>query len=460
MRAVRSAVVLAGGAGVRFWPYSVIRQKAAFPIAGKAMVRRLVEELASLGIEQIVVVTGAGEGSVRAALHDCAARVKFVAQGTTAGSAIATLAGLAACELPALVVHGDCVTDRANLAALAAAWRVRDEPALALVQPLGREAPQDWLVAHVVGEQVTGFEGHPRQGSHRYAGAVVLDESALPALRDNPGVMTRVPVGGMPPPEAELVQSLQMLIDSGRPVGAVQTVGYHVDVDKPWQVLEANEAVIRAMVEQVEGDVIPAGSRIHDGAEVGGRLVLGKGCTVGNRVVLRGDVWLGDGATIDNGAILEGPAVVGAGAVVRDYALIGAASSLGPRGIYGHGAEFSGVALEKVHCYHYCEIWGVVGHAVDFGAATVCGNLRFDDGPTTWRINGRPEIPTIGANAAYFGDFCRTGVNAIIMPGRRIGTYAVVGAGVVLYDDLPDRQMVLLKQDLVTRPWGPERYGW
>ena len=46
------------------------------------------------------------------------------------------------------------------------------------------------------------------------------------------------------------------------------------------------------------------------------------------------------------------------------------------------------------------------------------------------------------------------------MPGRRIGVYSVVGPGVLLYDDLPDRTMVTAKQELVTRPWGPERYGW
>jgi bifunctional UDP-N-acetylglucosamine pyrophosphorylase/glucosamine-1-phosphate N-acetyltransferase len=200
--------------------------------------------------------------------------------------------------------------------------------------------------------------------------------------------------------------------------------------------------------------------QVHDGAEIHGKVIAGKQCVIGNRVVLRGDVWLGDGAQILNGAIVEGPAVIGAGTLVRDYCQIGGYSSLGPRGVYGHGAEFSGVALDIVHCCHYCEIWGVVGKAVDFGAATVCGNLRFDDGDTVWRIKGRPEAPRHASNAAYFGDFCRTGVNAIIMPGRRIGVYSVVGAGVVAYEDVPDRELVTLKQELVRRPWGPERYGW
>ena len=46
------------------------------------------------------------------------------------------------------------------------------------------------------------------------------------------------------------------------------------------------------------------------------------------------------------------------------------------------------------------------------------------------------------------------------MPGKRTGVYSVVGAGVVLYEDLPDREMVTVRQELERRPWGPEQYGW
>ncbi|RME53592.1 MAG: nucleotidyl transferase, partial [Caldilineae bacterium] len=235
---------------------------------------------------------------------------------------------------------------------------------------------------------------------------------------------------------------------------------YHVDVDKPWHILQANHLVIEEMRERLEEDHIHPSAKVHDGAEIQGRLVLGADAVIGNRVMVEGDLWLGPGASVTNGAILEGPAVIGRETQVQHYCLIGSHSSLGAQGVYSHGAEFSGVALERVYCYHYCEIWGVVGQAVDFGAATVCGNLRFDDGPTVWRVKGRRETPVFGANAAYFGDFCRTGVNAIIMPGRRIGVYACVGPGVLAYEDVPDRTLVTAEQTLRTRTWGPEQYGW
>ncbi|MBX3014902.1 MAG: NTP transferase domain-containing protein [Caldilineaceae bacterium] len=458
---IQHAIILAAGLGRRFWPYSTVRQKAAFPIANIPAVRRLVDTLTELGIHQIQVVVGHGEASVRAALHGCAAPVTFVRQPGLTGTASAVLAAATTLTDDFLVVAGDVVTDPQNIATLLQQFASEQPLAAALIQPLGNESPHDWLGAYPHEGQLQGVEGHTRRGCrHRLCGIYAFRAAALPYLRDNPGMMSQVPVGGMPPVEAEIAQSLQMMIDEKQPVNAVETVGYHIDLDKPWHIDLANETVINAMHSQLTESVIPASARIHDGAELHGRVVLGEGCEIGNRVVIRGDLWLGDQSRVTNGAILEGHTVIGKQTIVQNYCQIGSHTTLGNRSHYGHGAEFSGVALDTVYCYHYMEIWGVVGQAVDFGAATVCGNLRFDDRETTWRINGRPETPTQAANAAYFGDFCRTGVNAIIMPGRRIGVYSVVGPGVVLYDDLPDRTMVTVKQELVTRPWGPERYGW
>jgi bifunctional UDP-N-acetylglucosamine pyrophosphorylase/glucosamine-1-phosphate N-acetyltransferase len=115
--------------------------------------------------------------------------------------------------------------------------------------------------------------------------------------------------------------------------------------------------------------------------------------------------------------------------------------------------------MEGAYSYHYGEYWGVVGRNSDLGAATVCGTLRFDDQLTIHRVRNRREIPRTGANASYLGDYTRTGVNAILMPGVKVGAYSVVGAGVILNEDLPNNTLVYAKQELVTRPWGPERYG-
>jgi NDP-sugar pyrophosphorylase family protein len=455
-----TALILAAGPGTRFWPYNVVRNKAAFPIANTPLIRRLVDDLAGLGITRIVVVVGEREGSVRAALRGASGKIRFVRQPRPAGTADAALHGAGGVEGDLLILPGDIAVAPANLAALLERFQAERPLAAALIQPLAEESSLDWLVAFPEAGRLAGIEGHSRDGRHRLCGVYALRSDALPYLADNPGVMGRVPVGGMPPVEAEIAQSLQVMIDEGQTVAAVESVGYFVDVDKPWHILQANRQVINRLSMELEENRIHPTARIHDGAEISGRIVLGENAVIGNRVVVEGDFWLGAGASVTNGAILEGPVLVGAETAVRHYCQIGGHSSLGSRGVYSHGSEFSGVALETVYCYHYCEIAGVVGQAVDFGAATVCGNLRFDDRDTVWRVQGRAEVPTTGANLAYFGDFSRTGVNAIIMPGRRTGVYSVVGPGVILYDDLPDRTLVTAEQSLRTRSWGPEQYGW
>ena len=46
------------------------------------------------------------------------------------------------------------------------------------------------------------------------------------------------------------------------------------------------------------------------------------------------------------------------------------------------------------------------------------------------------------------------------MPGTKIGSYSVVGPGVILNEDVPSKTMIMAKQELVKKTWGPEKYGW
>jgi bifunctional UDP-N-acetylglucosamine pyrophosphorylase/glucosamine-1-phosphate N-acetyltransferase len=303
-------------------------------------------------------------------------------------------------------------------------------------------------------------QGHGRGGSYRLCGLYALRREALPVLERHPGLMTHVPVGGMPALEAELAESLATLADEGREVLAVVHDGYFVDLDKPWQILEANARVLADEGRRLTECRIAEGCQVSDDAEIHGHLVMAPGSQIGRRVVVHGNLWLGPGASVTNGAIVGGDTVIGADARVRDYSLVGSHSSLGARALLGHGAEFDGVLLDGAYLYHYCEIDGVLGAAVDIGAASVCGTLRFDDADTPHTIDGRREIPRHGANASFLGDYSRTGVNAILMPGVKVGAYSCVGPGVILYDDLPERRLILAKQELVVKEWGPEKYGW
>jgi len=230
---IETAVILAAGTGSKFWPYNIVRQKAAFPIANVPAVRRMAEALVALGIKRLAVVVGHGEASVRAALRGCAGEVTFVRQTSQTGTASAVLTAADTWHEDFLVVAGDVVTAQENLAALLTHFHAERPLAAVLIQPLDEESPHDWLGAYPEDGRLRGVEGHTRRGcEHRLCGIYALRAEALPYLRDNPGVMTQVPVGGMPPVEAELAQSLQMMIDEGQTVAAVETTGYFVDLER------------------------------------------------------------------------------------------------------------------------------------------------------------------------------------------------------------------------------------
>ncbi len=454
-------VLLAAGEGRKFWPYGEVRNKCAFPIGNVPVVRRLAEQFLAAGVEGLVVVVGVHTGSIRAALAGLEPHIQFVVQPRPAGTAEALAHALSLVgDTGCVVGYGDVLTTPETVAAIVSAARAGATPAAATVTPLGGERPGDWITADVRDGALRGFQGHGRGGSHRLGGLFALQPAAYAAVRANPGLMTHVPVGGMPAPEAELAESLARLTDDGLPVQAIPAHGFMADLDKPWHILQATRALLRDLEERTPDDQVAPDARVADSAEIHGRLVLGPGAVIGERCVVRGPLWVGDGASVTNGSIVGGACMVGARSRVRDYALLGGNTVLGPDAICGHGAEFDGVLLEGAYLYHYCELYGVLGARVDVGAATVCGTLRFDDGDTIHRIQGRPEQPGDGANASYLGDYSRTGVNAILMPGVKVGAYSCVGAGVILYEDLPSRQLVLARQELVRRPWGPERYGW
>ena len=454
------AVILAAGRGERNFPYELTRQKAAIPVGDTFLIRWTVECLQRAGVAEITVVVGYLEERVRHALLDL--EVQFARQGQAAGTVPALLDGLAAtgADHPFLVLYGDCLLDEEAIRGFVEMAREEQPFAAAMLAPLEDRNPRDWICGQCEADKLTGISGHPRGGSHRLCGVYYFDPAAMPFIQANPGVVDEVGVGGMPKMEPELAQSVQMMIAAGREVRAVEHNGLFVDIDKPWHVLEANARFARYLCGRLEADEIAEGVEISDGAEIGGHVKLGAGCVIGNRVAIRGNLIAGPGTQITNGAIVGGDCVIGRSVKVRDYCLVGGSTVVGDEAIIGHGAELSGLCFTGAYFYHYCEMAGVFGARHDVGAASVCGTLRFDDGDTLHDVKGRKEQPEYGANVCYFGDYTRTGVNAIIMPGVKVGAYSCVGPGVIQYEDLDHNTVVMAKQDTVKRPWGPEKYGW
>lgn len=459
------AVVLAAGEGRRVWPFGTTQSKALLPAGSEPLLARTLRQLRALGAGDVAVVCGGThERAVRAFCARTAPEVRLPTATAPGGTADALLAGWPEGAGTVLCVYGDLWLADGVLARLAEAAAARPDEAHVLALPLAGERARDWLCCDVAPDgRVTGFWGHPRAATHRVGGAFVLPAGVRAHLLANPGHGVRVPVGGMPPPEACLEESLNLFLAAGGTVRAVEPRGAVVDVDKPWHLLEANMAALDERLQGAQGVRAAPGARVSPEADVRAPVVLESGAELGARVIVRAPLYLCAGARVTDGAIVDGPTLLGPRATVCDYACVGEAV-IGAGAQVRHCAEVSGVVMEGAYIVHYSEIYGVIGRGVDVGAATVCGTLRFDDGEARQRVGGpgglRHETPRAYANASYIGDFSRTGVNVTFHPGRAVGAYSCVGPGVVVAEDVPERTLVLLRQELLHRPWGPERYGW
>lgn len=441
---VGHAVVLAQGRGERMAPFTLVRPKCLLPVLGQPLLDRILETVASLGVDGTVVVCGERFApQVRGRLTRPSERL--VVEASPAGSATTAWVGQeeVAEKDAILVLEGDVLVEAGDLGVLADSVSDGSDAAV-LVAPLAGADPREWTVAERVGDTVRAFWGCPRDGQWRVAGAFALSPVArrfLGRVR-RPGL--RSPVGGMPPCEYDICESLNGLLERGGRVTAVEARSTVVQLRKPWDLLRANQVALSARTAAMEA----------------GPIELGEGSTVEEGTILRGRVVLGRDSVVRSGAIIKGDVFVGDHCVVEDYAKV-ANAVLGHHCVIGHGAEIiGGVLMDNVHLTHSCEVYGVLGENVDIGAHTVFGTLRFDDGRTSHRVGQRWETPSEGSNACYLGDYVRTGVNVTMLPGKKVGAYSAIGPGVVVDSDVPAKTLVRLRQELRYEPWGPERYGW
>ncbi|MDR1464365.1 MAG: NDP-sugar synthase [Oscillospiraceae bacterium] len=462
MVSLNVAVILDAGNGSKLWPYAEVRSKGMVNISGKPMLWHTAEALRSVGVQHVIIVSARFAQEVRNYFRQDA-DITVISEGAPKGTAFSLLAAQHAVmaalgeDTSFLTLYSDTVLSASDILAL---QNASDGVAtVASIAPLpGRS--NDRIVCNVENGNIAEIWGHPREeGSHFFCG-FVFGKEIFSKLTMNSGRFTNTEVGMMSPMEGYLEMTLADMLADGEKIVAAVAQESIVDVDKPWQILEANAVLNRRRCGALTENVLAEDAEIHPSAVLNGFVSLGRGSRIGRNVIIEGNVIIGEGSVVENGAILRGNVVIGDDAKVLNYCLVGDYSTVGNHCYVGHGAELSGILFDTSYLYHYMEFYGIVGEHTDLGAATVCGTLRFDDGVTRQRTKGRGEEAHLFSDAIFLGDYCRTGVNAILMPGVKVGIYSVVGAGVTLMHDLEDRTLLYAEQTQVKKAWGPEKYGW
>jgi bifunctional UDP-N-acetylglucosamine pyrophosphorylase/glucosamine-1-phosphate N-acetyltransferase len=467
---IRQAVILAAGRGERLWPYGDTNPKAALPVGNRPLIHYHLDALASAGVQKVSVVTGWLEGMVRIACRTWNAsgshslEIVCVAASASKGTADSALIGLRALgktEDPALILPGDLYFQSSDLRSLVESFD--GKKVHALVSPLPKSQVKDSIRAEVVDSEILEIKAHSREHSENsmsLSRILAVPGGFDEALAATPEIPTCVEIGAMPPAERELAETVHQVLRSGNKAIAILAKETLIDIDGPWDFLASNSLCCGQRAGALKKNDLGKGASIDPSARVEGFVRLGKNSKIGPGVIVYGNLWVGDNTTLTDGAYLEPNSIIGDDCLVWRGALVGKNTVVGHRCVVGHGAEVEGLMMDESYSYHYGEFWGVLGKCCDLGAATVCGTLRFDDGETAHRVKGRRVVPRHHSNATFLGDYVRTGVNAILMPGVKVGSYSLVGAGVLLSGDIPNNTSVYIEQEHKRGSWGPEKYGW
>jgi NDP-sugar pyrophosphorylase family protein len=448
--------ILAAGKGKKIWPYSDHWQKCAMPVANVPNVLRLVNLLENLGVQRIKVIVGYKDQQVRYALRG--KNVEYI-ECSSEGTAPALSLGL---DGESIVIYGDIVVQPSDVKRVIAKYRETQCPT-ALFSSFSRyERSIDWICCNVSNDEITAIYGHPREHyvNGRMGGVFVLDENIKAYLENNPGYMKNINVGGMPPDEAMLEQSLQMMIEDGKSVIGVKAAHPLIDIDKPWHLMEANEEIILQEVACLEQDIIDPSAKIHSSAVIEGKLKIGKNSYIGKNVIIKGNAVIGDNTIIDYGAIIEGNVVIGNNTSIKDYCKILPITTIGDKNRIGYNAEFQGITFEGVSMTHGSEMYGIVGEYTDIAAGCIAGILRFDDSLNSPKVMGKAELGGKYTNGIFLGDHCRTGIGNLFMPGVMIGKNSALGPGAIISKNVPQGTLLIVEQSQTYKSWGPERYGW
>jgi glucose-1-phosphate thymidylyltransferase len=164
-------IVLAGGTGSRLRPLTKVTNKHLLPVGQKPMIYYPIEKLTSIGIEQILIVTGVEHmGDVVGLLgsgRDFGCQFTYKVQDEAGGiaQALALAEGFSNND-PLAVILGDNLF-KANLKQYAERFLAQKTGARLLLKQV--ESPERFGVAQVSGDKIIKIEEKPQKPRSNYA---------------------------------------------------------------------------------------------------------------------------------------------------------------------------------------------------------------------------------------------------------------------------------------------------
>ena len=404
------AVVLAGGVGKRWWPLQTY--KSLVPFVGKPAISHVLEQLQSVGIKEAIVVTNPVDQEAISRLLIAGVNITVVVQQTPNGMAGAVLSAKDAIrQRPILVMNAEDLVDNKLYEVIRS--EITKQKPFVVGKKIARYFDTGYLKLR--GDSIEAIIEKPGKGNEpsNYVNLVFHyfpdSEPFLKALESTTSDSDDV--------YEQALSGLCKIID----FHIVRYEGTWVPLKYPWHVLDMMDVLLHAMSE-----------------------LRGKNIEIKSNVVIEGPVHIGDNVKIFENTKIVGPCYIGDNTIIGNNNII-RQSHIGEGCVTGFNTDITRSYIGD-NCWFHSNYIGdsVIEGDVNMGSGTVCANLRLDRGEIA-SVVGDSRINTRRTKlGALIGKNVRIGVNTSIMPGVKIGSGSIVGAGLVVNHDIPNDSKKLL----------------
>jgi len=410
------AVILAGGKGNRFWPFS--GDKSLFTFFGKPLISHSVVQRFPKDVMRVVVITNDTNNTILSKIKFPVPSVTVV-QPAARGMADALLSAASELQNSALyIMNADDVSSTPFFDEVIKLGQKEHTFGVIAGYQASHYLPVGYLVTD--GATITGISEKPGEGNepsnyigmlgHYIADGNMLLEELKQTKSDGDDVYEK---------------ALSTLMKRHKFV-LYPYDGDFASLKYPWHVLDVLHVIL---------ELLPS----H----------RGKNVEIKSNVVIEGNVYIDDDVRIFENTKIVGPCYIGKGTIIGNNNII-RASHIGARCVTGFNTDITRSYVGD-GCWFHTNYIGdsVLEENVSMGSGAALANLRLDDQTIYSTINGEQVSSYSNKLGSLIGKNVRIGVNTSIMPGVKIGKGTFVGSGMVIDKDIPDESYCVMKPSYI-----------
>ncbi|MDH5447827.1 MAG: sugar phosphate nucleotidyltransferase [Candidatus Bathyarchaeota archaeon] len=415
------AVILVAGKGTRLHPLTLTRPKHLVPVGGKPIIDHILTALKNAGINEVVFIVNYMAERLQHHLGDgtkYGMKFEYAVQKQLNGTADATSFAEPFMKKDFLLTYGDWLTTSDAINAVLKIHR-KEKPA-ATMAVVSVENPEHYGIVELENSFVKAIVEKPHRDEAptnlANAGIYVLSTEIFEAIKHT----EQSPRG-----ELEITDSLSLLLEEGHKIAAAKLSSSEMfDVGLLWDLFEANRWVLEKTKPKKEGQIEDASHLISP-------------------------ITIEEGARIRSGTYIEGPVFIGKDSDIGPNCFIRPYTSIGQKVRIGNACEIkNSIIMDKTHIGHLSYIGdSIIGENCNFGAGTTIANYRLDGRSVKMKVKDKVLDTGRRKLGVVLGDDVKTGINALFMPGVKVGNNCWIGPNVVVYRDVPPNTIIMFKQE-------------